>query len=77
MCIICKMGDDGAGLNAADEFLREFGIAQQAMRKATEAMLACSRVDENYDRTHKQMVRLLREWNGITHTREHRPEHQS
>lgn len=65
------MGSDEIGLNAADTFLREFGIAQEAMRKATDAILACSRVDENYDRTHKQMVRLLREWNSITHTREH------
>ena len=40
------------------------------MQAATAAMLVCSKEDANYDKTHKAMVRLVREWNRIEENRE-------
>jgi len=74
------MGDgimNPKGEQAADDFLREFEVARKAMRRAAAQMLACSKlavVPEarvRYDAAHKQMVRLIREWNKLEETREH------
>lgn len=64
MCIVCECGDRGVA------FLTEFARAQHAMQKAARAMHTCAKEQRHYDRTHKQMVRLLREWNNIEHQRE-------
>lgn len=73
MCIICDMTKKG-GVDAANEFLTQFSNAQNCMQRATIAMLevrhnANSEDRKRYDRTHKKMVRLLREWNRIEHER--------
>ena len=76
MCIICNLPDPMAQMDTADAFLSYYSQAQFAMAKATESMLAVSRLDlkpedrRRYDRTHKQMKRVLRDWNRIEHRRE-------
>jgi len=83
MCIICAMGNDMAKVDVADALLHEFEGARQAMKAATARMLECSRVAPGeqsrraYDRAHKRMVRLLRQWNAIEHMREARGKHGS
>ena len=70
MCIICNCDTDG------DEFLNAFESSRQAMRRAKEAMLKCSRSSTNkaisvrYDKTHKEMTRLIKEWNKLEQKRE-------
>lgn len=57
-------------------FLHHFGEAQKQMKLASDAMLAfkATMTDKDaikrYDRTHKQLVRLSRDWNCIEHHRE-------
>lgn len=74
MCIICNCSDDG------DEFLLAFLKAQRAMKEAKDAMLKCSKssVDKTaakqYDRVHKEMVRLIKEWNRLEEKREQHPD---
>lgn len=79
MCIICNASagkDSEVTVDIANEFLHHFHASQQAMQKAASRMLALSQFvgmpedRKRYDRTHKQMVRLLKEWNSIEHQRE-------
>jgi hypothetical protein len=77
MCIICNLTkatarfpDTDANIEVAEEFLLAFAAARKAMAEATNAMRNCAQIDRKYDRTHKQMVRLCREWNAIEQTRE-------
>lgn len=76
MCIICNMGDDKAAAAHAAQFLRDFATAQKAMSEAAAALYECAKIDRRYNPTHKAMVRLIREWNALEHTREHGPTHQ-
>lgn len=57
------------------EFLGRFDSASREMQAAEKKLLEFMRssppdVRRQYDRTHKQMVRLRRAWNAIEHTRE-------
>lgn len=76
MCIVCNCTTSEASFWQADKFLSDYRKAQEAMRAATEAMLAVSQLDiapehrERYDRTHKQMLRVMRDWNKIEQMRE-------
>lgn len=73
MCIICNCGDNH---KEADIFLGSFERARNAMRRAVDAMKVVSTVAttkddrKRYDRTHKKMVRILRDWNRIEQERE-------
>lgn len=73
MCIICNcepMSEE------PEIFLIKFEQSRQAMTQATLAMLAVSKMAATpeararYDRTHKAMVRLQREWNALESARE-------
>lgn len=47
--------------------------AQRAVAAATDAMRASDLLPDDkkrYDRTHKQMLRFMRDWNKIEHARE-------
>jgi len=79
MCIICHCGDEG------DDFLTEFARTSAAMARAKQSMLKCSHTAVDpvtkapdlkaraaYDKTHKKIARMLREWNSIEQEREHR-----
>ncbi len=74
MCIICNMPDFKA--DVAVDFLDKFAAASRALKAASDALLACSKIantpeaSERYDATHKQMVRLTREWNRLEEARE-------
>lgn len=76
MCIICNMGENHEGLQAASRFLSEFAKAQEQMKAACDAMKEAGRhaVDpetrRSYDRHHKAMVRQMRAWNNLEHERE-------
>lgn len=77
MCIICNISGaapDEAGFidgcEKANRFLSAFSEASAAMRRATDAMLACSRIDRQYDATHKKMVNACRDWNRLEEQRE-------
>lgn len=79
MCIICNASAGDKPLTTIDEasdFLAEFKGAQDAMKAATARMLTLSKTmaipehRKRYDRTHKQMLRVIRDWNNIEHTRE-------
>jgi len=77
MCIICNS-------ETGDTFLNEFSIASAAIERAKNAMLECSKnavgefagvsdaeMRARYDKIHKKIARMLREWNSIEHEREH------
>lgn len=77
MCIICNSA-------TGDLFLGEFAVARAAIERAKDAMLECSKnavgeyagvtdteMRAKYDKIHKKITRLLREWNNIEHEREH------
>ena len=70
MCIICNCDETG------EAFLIAFEGARTNMQAARDHMLECSRVAidqdvrKQYDATHKQMVRLIREWNSLEQQRE-------
>lgn len=72
MCIYCN----GTTLETAGEFLYEFMCARVHMKKATSAMLQASKsatsVEQRlaYNRAHKRMVKISRNWNQIEHERE-------
>ena len=72
MCIICRLGakDDFDGPKKATAFLDAFERAKGAMQAATDAMAECAKMDPHYDRTHKRMVSLQRDWNRIEQERE-------
>lgn len=75
MCIVCNCNYIGS------DFVDTFVLSQHKMHLAADLMLACSRHPDatpeqrkQYNRTHKQMVRLIKEWNKLEHTREiHKP----
>lgn len=74
MCIICNMTTHKGSSDASD-FVDQFSEASAKMKRATATMLAVSQQTapeyrKQYDRAHKKMVRLLREWNSIEHERE-------
>jgi hypothetical protein len=70
MCIVCNCGDDG------NMFLIHFRNAQETIRIASASMKLCAlrnndkKIKRRYDRAHKKMVKLMREWNKIEHMRE-------
>lgn len=70
MCIICNCGDTG------DAFLLAHTGAANRMKLAAEAMLKCAMIAptpeqrRQYDRTHKKIVRQLRDWNRLEQERE-------
>lgn len=79
MCIICNASagkDSEVTVDIATEFLQHFKGAQQDMQKAASRMLALSQFvgmpedRKRYDRTHKQMLRIMKDWNNIEHQRE-------
>lgn len=72
MCIICNLdaADRTTGVEKADEFLGAFAEASAAMKRASAAMLACSKLDRRYDKTHKRMVAMRRAWNSLEEQRE-------
>jgi hypothetical protein len=65
MCIMCNLGFD-----KGDEFLFDFVAARHAMEKAAQTMKECAAIHRPYDRTHKRMVKLIRDWNRIEQERE-------
>lgn len=72
MCIICNINDE----LTASRFLDSFEAARAAMRKSAADMMAVrdsapnKETRKRYDRTHKRMVKIIREWNGVEHERE-------
>ena len=70
VCILCNCGETG------DDFLTSFASSRHKMEQAKNAMLACSKVAKDqdqrkrYDHIHKEMVRLIREWNRLEEARE-------
>lgn len=77
MCIICNLPYDTArGMSAGETFLASFPSASRQMKKACDAMLEASKVAhtpedrKKYNRTHKRMVSVMRDWNRIEHQRE-------
>lgn len=65
MCIVCNVG-----IELADPCMEWHAKAREAMCNAAYAFHAASGADRRYDATHKAMVRLIREWNKLEHTRE-------
>jgi hypothetical protein len=71
MCIISNLRDSANDIYAVTDFLTAYRNAQVAMDAATKAMLAVTKLDlspedkRRYDRDHKQMKRLMREWNTM------------
>lgn len=76
MCIYCNMGPEISDKDPAGAFLDDFVRSQASMERAAKAMLVCSRlapdpkVRRQYDRTHKRMVRMIRDWNRLEQFRE-------
>lgn len=75
MCIVCNCDDPNH--QHGSDFLTAFQQVQRYMKASAEAMLKCSKVApeaemrKGYDHTHKQIVRFMREWNKLEHSREH------
>lgn len=74
MCIICKTSTE-EGVLAANVFLSEYSMAQRRMKAAIKAMLEVKdhvspEQARQYDRIHKRMKAILRDWNSIEHQRE-------
>lgn len=69
-CIVCNCDDVGL------EFLDKFSEVQKKMKEASVSMLQCSKVAKDigtrrrYDKVHKKMVKILKDWNKIEHERE-------
>lgn len=79
MCIICECYCmNSASMHTAEMFLSEFERSRQAMKSAADIMLQVSKIAvtpegrKQYDRTHKIMVKLIRQWNVLEQSREHR-----
>lgn len=74
MCIICNASVDQETALVAVDFLDQFERARHAMEKATADMLLLSQRLPNqrkqYDRSHKAMRALIRQWNNLEHQRE-------
>jgi hypothetical protein len=74
MCIICNVDENTT--HEAIGFLHHYGRAQAEMKRAADSLLSVSKtvsdqeIARQYDRTHKRMVRILREWNSLEHSRE-------
>lgn len=77
MCIVCNC--DGPSDTTGSDFLTTFDNSRRAMSATADAMLKCSQVaftpeaQQRYDRTHKKMVKLIREWNKLEELRENAP----
>jgi len=73
MCIVCNVKTD---TKCAHDFQVHHYSAYKEMQKAANDMLLCSKnainpkVAKQYDREHKKMVRMIKAWNSIEHTRE-------
>lgn len=77
MCIVCNcVGHE----EDAEAFLQAWKASQDGMRAAIDAMLrvskTCGSADDKkrYDRLHKRMVQMMRDWNRLEESREHVPE---
>jgi len=76
MCIICNCTKGGsaeeevANMMKACDFLDSFEVARSSMRRAAGLIHTLSKIDRRYDRTHKRMIRLIRDWNRIEQERE-------
>lgn len=83
MCYICNTkGDSSKEIPAG--FGNHFSVALSEMKYAAKCMLIMSqnpnieylgeenakKVSKNYDKMHKKMIRLIREWANIEHERE-------
>ena len=70
MCIVCNCDNKGI------EFLDHFSQAKKKMKEASVLMLECSKVAKDieakkrYDKAHKKIVRIIKDWNKIEHERE-------
>lgn len=70
MCIVCNCDTLG------DDFLTAFHQARHYMGRAASLMLECSKrvsdpeAKRSYDRSHKHMRRVLRDWNRTEEMRE-------
>lgn len=78
MCIICNCPPYSSEPNT---FLSAWDLSVIAMRETAAKMLAVSKIAitpehrKRYDATHKQMLRVMHEWNKLEHFREgHAPE---
>lgn len=69
MCIVC----------ISEDFLHHFSLAHREMKKATQAMLKVSQnsytpeLAKNYDKVHKKMLRVMKQWARIEQERELKP----
>lgn len=74
MCIICRCGCNPDAQYHAEHFLDHYRRSQEEMRLAAENLATLSRIvpadRKRYDRVHKHMKRVMREWNQIEHERE-------
>lgn len=74
MCIVCEC--DGPHDYPGGDFLTAFETSQAKMRDAVEGMARCRDAAatpagrKRYDRAHKKMTRLLRDWNRTEQERE-------
>lgn len=71
MCIICNMPAP-EGVFEAEKFLHHFELAGNNMKLAADNLKLCYDLTKrkSYDRTHKKMVKLMRDWNRLEHERE-------
>jgi hypothetical protein len=73
MCIICNTPPYNT---EADSFLTHYSRSRSAMKASALLLKQCSaialtpEVRKQYDKTHKKMVRLIREWNKLEQMRE-------
>lgn len=74
MCMICNaISPEGVG--SANDFLSEYSMTQRHMAKAIASLLEVKKHvspdhARQYDRIHKRMVAISRDWNKIEHQRE-------
>lgn len=74
MCIFCNTKDP-EGAEAATVFLAEYALARQRMQASAAALLEVKKhvspeQARRYDRAHKRMKTIMRDWNMIEHQRE-------
>lgn len=80
-CIICNVSFGPvmqSNAEKASKFLGTFSYAGNQMKEAASQLLELSKIlkerypeeAKRYDREHKKMVRIIREWNSIEHSRE-------
>ena len=67
MCIICRCGDKGL------DFISEFEKSMFHLKKAEHIMFECSKIDRDYDRQHKKLIKLRKDINRwYSNEREHK-----